>query len=375
MRLAVRERDSAALIEALAAVAPFSKSEIIGEEKLVIELLVGDRESAAVALASQTRESETLEIEALLLAAGAQERSSLGARYRSLAAKAKDSSTQAQLLGRAASLGFWENAKDASAMLASALALQPTDPGLARIAADFTRDRGDVDLCGTRERCLADRVGQGATAHLLFVDPAGAARGLGELKRGASTDLELLVVERELASPSAQSRAQASYRLARALTDPSLRAREFKEAAARFVEADDLTTAAVCYRAALDADPADLAVYELTRGLLQEIYEETHDPGPLLELFTHRLESIEPSSREDESRALVLLERARLLRYERDYRGAEADLRRLVELRPADLEALRELAEILAISPLGTAIGAGVALSCRRRRARFRASA
>ena len=358
-RLAVREHDPAQMIEAVRAMAPFAGGDALDEERLGLELLVGDRESAVASLPSGATLTDSLEVEALLLSAGQHAGAELGTRYRALSSRTKDSVTQAQLLARSGALAVSSGHRaEGEAELRQALALKPHDLLLVRKAAEEARDPAAMASAArlssgpSRLSFAKDRL-----TRLAFLDGAPGeetARALGDLLRESPDDVELLTIAKELAAgQDALEKAQASLELAQRLKTSDLSAQEFKSAAASFIEAGDHTAAAACLRAALEGRPGDVEIYPLAVELFQEIYQETREPGPLLELYSHRIESPAGDGADEHHLAAAYLERARLLRYERDYRGAEADLRRLMELDPADLEAPRELAEILSISTLG----------------------
>ena len=101
--------------------------------------------------------------------------------------------------------------------------------------------------------------------------------------------------------------------------------------------------AAAAYRAVLDRTPRDGAAFKRARVLFGALHSENHDPGPLVELLTHRLIDVEDAAH----RVALHLDRAEILTGERDRDGAERDLRAVLSDQPDHAEATRRLAQIL----------------------------
>jgi tetratricopeptide (TPR) repeat protein len=137
--------------------------------------------------------------------------------------------------------------------------------------------------------------------------------------------------------------------LAGQLADADEVAELYNQAGAELERAGINHEAAAAFRAALDRRPLDANAYARARALLLSLYAEQRDPGPLVELYGHRLEHLDPGEKRE--RLPLLFDRAELLAKEGDLAGAERDLRALLESEPDHTEATRRLGEVLAQIP------------------------
>lgn len=145
--------------------------------------------------------------------------------------------------------------------------------------------------------------------------------------------------------------ARATLTLAGQLADPDEVAELHSEAGAELERAAITNEAAAAFRGALDRRPLDPHAYQRARELLVGLYAKERDPGPLVELYGHRLAHLT----EAKERLPLLLDRAELLAKEADLGGAERDLRAVLESEPDHPEALRRLGELLALNPAARA--------------------
>ncbi len=143
--------------------------------------------------------------------------------------------------------------------------------------------------------------------------------------------------------------ARATARLAAEVQDAERSAALHAEAGATFEKVGLRNEAAVAYRAVLDRTPLDGGAFNRARALLQVLHAESRQPGPLVELYTHRLTHVQDPG----DRTGLLLDRAEVLAGEGDREGAERDLRAVLELNREHLGAMRRLAELLGASPAG----------------------
>jgi tetratricopeptide (TPR) repeat protein len=136
--------------------------------------------------------------------------------------------------------------------------------------------------------------------------------------------------------------ARATARLGAELLESERAAALLGEAARVFARLGLREEAAHAFRAVLDRTPLDGAAFKEAQALYGALYAEHRDPGPLVELLTHRLAHVE-----GEDRIALYLDRAEALAREHDRDGAEEDLRAVLDLSPDNLPALRRLAAIL----------------------------
>src|SRR5262249_15886837 len=123
----------------------------------------------------------------------------------------------------------------------------------------------------------------------------------------------------------------------------------FREAAETFERTDARREAAAAWRAVLDRTPLDGEAANRARELMTALYAEDKDPGPLVELYTHRLDHVRAGA----DRVRLHVDRATLFHDGGDTDGAEKDLRAALDLDPDEPEALRRLAELMAGRPTG----------------------
>ena len=141
--------------------------------------------------------------------------------------------------------------------------------------------------------------------------------------------------------------AHATARLAAEVQDAERSAALHAEAGATFEKVGLRNEAAVAYRAVLDRTPLDGGAFNRARALLHALHAESRQPGPLVELYTHRLTHVQDPG----DRTGLLLDRAEVLSGGGDREGAERDLRAVLELNREHLGAMRRLAELLGASP------------------------
>jgi tetratricopeptide (TPR) repeat protein len=372
LRTAVRTREPAAIADALARLDPLVGSgaatttagarAVLLEERAEVVRQTGDSDAAgkladeAVAADEQARLPWRLRAR---LRAAAFDAEALGDALEALAQRAAEPTLQSALARRAGLLALASGARAtrveeaAHRRLRQAHALGPADPTTLVALCDVVTD---ADALGARAK-LAEGAAQvdWLVEHGEALEAAGR---LGEAAQAATRALELdgkhlpaLELLRRLtrAGGDDKSYAAATARLAGELHESERAAALFRTAAEAFLRAHDAKSAAVAWRAVLDRTPLDGDAFNHARDLMRALYVEEKSPGPLIELFTHRLEHVRDSA----DRVILLLERGRIYASERDRAQAEADLRAVLALEPARPEALRRLAELLATTPTG----------------------
>lgn len=370
LRTAVRAREPVALADALAELdalvggngaGPSARS-VLGDERAALALQAGDADAAE----ARTREALALDEAAKLpslrktrLAALGGDAAALGDALEAVAHKTADPALQAALLRRAGLLALSSGSRAtrmeeaAHRRLRQAMALTPSDPAtLVTLCAVVT----DPDALGARAK-LAE---PGAQLEWLVehAESLEAVGRLGEAAQAAARALELdgnhlpaLELTRRLARAGGDDRAYAaaSARLAGVVLESERAASIYREAGETFERVGLRREAAAAWRAVLDRTPLDGAAFNRAHELLRALHAEEKAPGPLVELYTHRLEHV----RDADGRIRLLLDRAQLFADEGDRDGAERDLRAVVAIDPDQPDALRRLAELLGASPAG----------------------
>ena len=365
LRVAIRRRDPALESEALARFAPLVDGlGVVADERAWLARKEGDldaaeRELGAAAAPEAAAPSPAAVLSTKLqrarLAAGG-DPTVWAAALEALATDAGDASVQAMLLRRAGYLMLGAGrGSDGVARLERAAALAPSDPEGAVVLADIA---GGVDA-------LAARIATSTPALVptLRLERAEALEREGRLAEAAEELRRVLVDDpqhvpalemlRGLAARGGdrEGGARVTARLAGAVLDGERSAALWVEAGRAFADLGRTRDAAACFRAVLDRTPHDGASYQRARQLLGELYATEKQPGPLVELLTHRLKFVDDFY---DARQL-LVDRAELLAAHGDTDGAERDLRAVLDRDPDDVEALGRLAELCASKPTGRA--------------------
>jgi tetratricopeptide (TPR) repeat protein len=364
-RSSVRRREAPAIAEALARLgaligeAPDGALAAIHDEEAALQRAAGDAEGAHAkldaALASGGRTSPQLQ--RARLAARAGEVRALGDALDALALESTDPRVQAALERRAGLLALAATSgppdETAITRLRKAQAVAPTDAGALVPLCDAL---ADPDVLSHRAA-----LSQGAAQVEWIFERAEALEAAGRLGESARElvrvfdldphHLPALEAARRLArvGGDAAGYARAAARLAAQMLESERAAMLYADAGATFERAGLADEAAAAYRAVLDRTPLDGAAFNRARALLQQRHVERKDPGPLVELYSHRLEHVQDAV----DRVTLLLERAELLKGEGDRAGAERDLRAVIEAQPDHVEATRRLAELLGADPAG----------------------
>jgi hypothetical protein len=379
LRTAVRAREPGAIAEAIGRLdgyvgadadpkAAATARAVILDERSELGRLAGNEDAvaqlatAALALDPQSRLPWRMRAR---LTARALEAPALADALAALAERAADPALQSALARRAGLLALASSATEATdgqtppppttvhERLRQAHALTPSDSAALVALCDVVVD---PDALGARAR-LAE-----GPAHLdWLIEQAEALEAVGRIGDAAqatSRALELdgkclpaLELARRLARAGGddKSYAAATARLAGEILEGERAASIYREAALAFERGGARKEAAAAWRAVLDRTPLDGQAFNQARDLMQALHREESAPGPLVELYTHRLAHV----REAADRARLLLERSQLLEDEGDRDHAGEDLRAVLALDPAQPDALRRLGELLAATPAG----------------------
>ncbi|MDB4965305.1 MAG: Tetratricopeptide 2 repeat protein [Myxococcales bacterium] len=370
LRTAVREREPVALAEAIARLEPLvggngagaAARAVLLDERADLAHKAGDVESAA----ARSDEAIALDASARLpwlsrarLAAQAGESAALGDALEALAERSTDPALQSALSRRAGLLALSSGSRatrtEAAAQrrLRQSHALTPSDSSaLVALCAVVV----DPDALGARAK-LAEGAAQ-LEWHLEHGESLEAVGRLGEAAQAAQRALELdghhvgaLELARRLARLGGDDKSYAATtaRLAAEVLEGERAAGFYREAAETFERVGADRDAAAAWRAVLDRTPLDGNAFNRARDLLHALHIVEKSPGPLVELYTHRLEHV----RGADDRVRMFLERAKLYGDAGDRDHAEKDLRAALELDPDEPEALRRLAELVAALPTG----------------------
>jgi tetratricopeptide (TPR) repeat protein len=240
--------------------------------------------------------------------------------------------------------------------------LLPSDPTLVIALADLSNSwASDPELLQARTA-----LSEGAAQLELILERAEALEAAGRLAEAARETLRGLAVDAKHLPALEQLRrlahaggddvgyARASSLLGAEVQDQERSAAIYAQAGDAFERAQLREEAAAAYRAALDRTPLDGVAFNHARTLLAALYADKKQPGPLVELYSHRLAHLtDEAHRED--RAQLHLDRAQIYADEGDHEAAEKDLRAALADQPEHLGAMRRLAEILASRPHGRA--------------------
>jgi tetratricopeptide (TPR) repeat protein len=368
-RVAVRKREPEAITQALAALEALlgsgeggAKAALL-DERAWAERVAGDVEAAErlvrEALQQSTGVSAQPRLQRARLAARNGQAGEVGDALEALAANATDPALQAVLYRRAGLIALGAGAHDlARSRIQKGHALVPSDPELLVALADLETD---PDVLKARVS-LSD----GHAQLEWIVERAEALEVAGRLADAARETMRALTIDprhvgalellRRLAEAGGDvaGRARAAARLGAELQDQERSAARYREAGASFEKAALREEAAAAWRAALDRTPLDGDAFNHARTLLAALYAEKRQPGPLVELYTHRLQHLVGAQHRDD-RAQLLLDRAQLYADEGDRDAAEDDLRAILRDHPEHLGAMRRLAEVLAQTAHGRA--------------------
>jgi tetratricopeptide (TPR) repeat protein len=362
-RTVVRRRDAAALADSLGQLAG-----ALGDESPAARAAVADERALAARWAGEAegalellREAAAVDATAISpwlararLSAGVEKE--LAEALDGLGTRAGDPLLAAALARRAGVLALG-TADEALTIprLCQAQALRPGDPS---VTIPLCEQVADPDALAARIQ-LAD-----ADTRVEWMVERGERLEelgrIGEAAREAERALELdgrhlgaLELARRLAKTGGDELgyARATARLAGELQESERAAMLLAEAGAGFEKAGQIEPAAAAFRGVLDRTPLDGDAYNRARSLLAALHAERHDPGPLVELLTYRLEHVQDVA----DRTQLWLDRAELLVNEGDRDGAERDLRAALEAVPDHLAAMRRLAELIGQAPAGRA--------------------
>ncbi len=373
LRTAVRAREPGAIAEAIGRLDSYVGAEyptndngaaraVLLDERSELGRLAGDQD----AIARLATEALALDPHARLpwrmrarLAAQAQQALALGDALAALAERAGDPALQSALARRAGLLAL-ASGDDSGATqikvherLRQAHALTPSDSAALVALCDVVVD---PDALGAR-----GKLAEGPAQLEWLVEHAESLEAVGRLAEAAqalSRALELdgkylpaLELARRLARAGGddKSYAAATARLAGEILEGERAASIYREAALAFERGGARKEAAVAWRAVLDRTPLDGQAFNQARDLMRALHKEESAPGPLVELYTHRLEHV----REAADRVRLLVERSQLLEDEGDRDHAQLDLRAVLALDPSQPDALRRLGELLAAVPAG----------------------
>jgi tetratricopeptide (TPR) repeat protein len=370
LRTAVRAREPVALAEAIARLEPLVFGDGVGavaravliDERADLAHKAGDVDAAL----ARTDEAIELDPSARLpwlararLSAQGGEVADLGDALEALAQRSSDPALQSALQRRAGLLALSSGSRatrteeSAQIRLRQALTLTPSDTtSLVALCAVIA----DPDALGARAK-LAEGGAQ-LEWHVEHGEALEAAGRLGDAALASARALEIdphhlgaLELARRLARAGSDDKAYAAAtaRLAAQVLESERAAGFYREAAETFERAGAPREAAAAWRAVLDRTPLDGAAAKRTRELLAALYAEDKQPGPLVELFTHRLDHV----RGGDDRVRLYLDRASLFFDGGDRDSAERDLRSVLDLDTEEPEALRRLAELVADKPNG----------------------
>ncbi|HEY2746162.1 MAG TPA: tetratricopeptide repeat protein, partial [Polyangia bacterium] len=370
LRTAARAREPVALAEAIARLEPLVFGDGVGaaaravliDERADLAHKAGDVDGAL------SRSDEAIELDAharlpwltrARLSAQGGEVADLGDALEALAQRAAEPALQSALQRRAGLLAMsstsraTKTAEEAERRLRTAHTLTPSDTtSLVALCSLVV----DADALGARAK-LADGAAQ-VEWHVEHGEALEAAGRLGEAAAATSRALELdprhlgaLELMRRLARAAKDDKAYAAAtaRLGAEVLEGERAASFYRDAAETFARVGARREAAGAWRAVLDRTPLDGDAARHAREILSALYAEDKDPGALVELYTHRLDHV----RGGEDRVRLYLDRAQLFYDGGDRDGAEKDLRAALDLDPDEPEALRRLAELLALKPDG----------------------
>ena len=374
LRMAVRAREPAGIAVALERIEQYvgggngsggtARAALLGE-RADLARQAGDSDGAArlldeaLSLDPDARPSRRLRAR---MAATAGDAAQLGDALEALAERAGDPALQSALERRGALLALGSGSRATRTEAAAhhrvrqAHARTPSDPAALLALCDAVTD---PDALPARAK-----LAEGAATETMIdwlVEEGEALEGVGRLGEAAQAVQRALELEPrhmpalELARRLAQSGgddkgyASASARLAAEILESERAAQIYRQAAETFERAGAERDAAQAWRALLDRTPLDGDAFNHARDLLRALYTHDKKAGPLVELYTHRLEHV----RGEVDRIGLYLSRAQLCFDEGDRDGAERDLRAVLELDPLDSEALRRLAELLGATDKG----------------------
>lgn len=351
-RAAVRSTDPQRMLTALDAMTTTlpagSTARALREEHAATLLGTNDRQGALEELAALAQSEElslAARLERLIAAAGADDRDATAIATRDLSSAA-------------ASAG-WNHAwkrRDAlrAALAGGELPVEGLDPRRDALLLTEFNAPAEPTAAALAERAelaspQSKREWQLARAELLFE--------LGRLVE-ATTLVETVLAQDATHVPAlflryriahaAQSPlaiAHAALRVGLALAEDENAAVYLKEAAGLFAQLNHTLSAASCYRQVLDRTPLDGDAFGKCRQLLQLHYQKSQAPGPLVELLTHQI------THAPDGAALIgyRMDRGQLLFSERDFEGAEADFRAILEIDPDHRDAIERLAETVCL--------------------------
>jgi tetratricopeptide (TPR) repeat protein len=361
LRASVRRREAPAIASAMVQLGallgetPDGALAAILDEEAALKRAAGDADGARERLA-QAGKSPSLHLQRARLATRAGETRELSDALDALALESTDPRLQAALERRSGLLALASGAAapdEAMLRLRRAHAVAPTDAQTLVALCDAVPD---PDALSARAQ-----LAQGAAQVEWLVERAEALEGAGrlaeaakELQRALEADprhLTALELMRRLTRQGGDEAgyARATSRLAGEVLESERAAMLHAEAGATFERVGLPDEAATAFRAVLDRTPLDGAAFTRARALLQKRHGEHRDPGPLVELYSHRLEHVQDAV----DRVTLLLERAELLAGEGDRAGAERDLRAVLEAQPDHIDGTRRLAELLGADPAG----------------------
>jgi tetratricopeptide (TPR) repeat protein len=365
LRVAARKKDAAALGKALEGLQPFLGEDNPGARSgLLDERATMDRWAAELVSAEQlAREAALADPTSLmphlhLLRARAKDgqTAELGRTLGELATRVSDQALKAALERRAALIGLASGAEDTPRESSERLQrARQHGGGDAPVIVPLADVSTDPEVLGARAQ-----LAEGASRVTWMVERAEALEAEGRLAEAAAEVARALDLDpRHLWAREIQRRvaeaggdragwARATVLLANELQEAERAAALYQEAAAALDELGLREEAAVAYRCVLDRTPRDGNAFRRARVLLGSLYDENKDPGPLVELVSHRLEHAEDAP----DRVALNLDRAEILVQEHDHDGAERDLRAVLRDEPGHLVAMRQLAHLLGQRPI-----------------------
>jgi tetratricopeptide (TPR) repeat protein len=366
LRVAVRGGALAQVAEALE-----GASGLLGSDGTTARAVLLDERAHAAAQADDREQARALERQAIELDGGARsaligqarlaaldgDAALLGDALEALAARSIDPAWQAALGRRAGLLALAEGhagVTTAARRLAQAQTLAASDA--ATLVALCDSGGADAEALGARAR-----LAEGAARVDWLVEQAAALEAAGRLADAAREGLRALDLDphhvpalelcRRIArrGGDALGHARATARLAAEVLDGERAAALFAEAGEALHKLGEMREAASAWRALCDRMPLDGAAFAHAKELMTALLAEDKQPGPLVELYSFRLEHVTLT----DERVPLLIDRAQLYVEAGDRAQAEADLRAALALDPAAPEGLRRLGELLAASPAG----------------------
>jgi hypothetical protein len=362
-RVAVRKRDMAALGGAMARLGELLGPETtpaaqaaLADERAAVERLAGDRDRALQLLREAASGDETAFAPWLgraRLAARDGNLVELAADYEGMAARTSEPALKSALERRAGVLAAASGSADAAAVgrtlrraatsdAAVLVPLAEVDPDgdLLAVRAALAGGAAEVEWRVERAEWL-ESTGR----------PAEAAREAARALEHDPRHLAALELVRRVTRAGGDDAgfARVTARLASDLAESERAAALWAEAGAAFEKIGQRDDAAAAYRAVLDRTPLDGAAFNRARALLAQRYAGDADPGPLVELLTHRMAHVA----EVADRVALLLERAEICARQGDVTAAESDLRGVIQASPQHTVAMQRLADLIGASPTG----------------------